>query len=70
MRLLHKLRRMAGIDTAQSRYSYGKDGRYGYVSEARVADTWVKTTCGYCSVGCGRQGGRGTRESRSSREPR
>jgi assimilatory nitrate reductase catalytic subunit len=44
---------MAGIDTAQSRYAYGKDSRYGYVSESRVADKWVKTTCGYCSVGCG-----------------
>ena len=53
MRLFHKLRRMAGIDTAQSRYAYGKDSRYGYVSESRVADKWVKTTCGYCSVGCG-----------------
>jgi anaerobic selenocysteine-containing dehydrogenase len=53
MRLFHKLRRMAGIDTAQSRYAYGKDSRYGYVSESRMADKWVKTTCGYCSVGCG-----------------
>ena len=53
MRLFHKLRRMAGIDTAQSRYAYSKDSRYGYVSESRVAEKWVKTTCGYCSVGCG-----------------
>ena len=53
MRLFSRLRRMAGIDTAQSRYAYGKDSRYGYVSESRVADKWVKTTCGYCSVGCG-----------------
>jgi assimilatory nitrate reductase catalytic subunit len=53
MRFFHKLRRMTGIDTVQSRYAYGKDSRYGYVSESRVADKWVKTTCGYCSVGCG-----------------
>jgi anaerobic selenocysteine-containing dehydrogenase len=53
MRLFSKLRRMAGIDTAQSRYAYSKDSRYGYVSESRVAENWVKTTCGYCSVGCG-----------------
>lgn len=53
MRLFSRLRRMAGIDTAQSRYAYGKDSRYGDVSESRVADKWVKTTCGYCSVGCG-----------------
>jgi len=53
MTLFSKLRRMAGIDIARSRYAYGKDSRYGYVSESRVAEKWVKTTCGYCSVGCG-----------------
>jgi assimilatory nitrate reductase catalytic subunit len=53
MTLLSKLRRLAGIDTAQGRYAYGEDARYGYISESRVADKWVKTTCGYCSVGCG-----------------
>ena len=45
--------RMLGIDTAQHRYRYTNDPRFGYISESRVADTWTKTTCGYCSVGCG-----------------
>ena len=53
MTLLTKLRRKLGIDTAQARYAYGNDERYGYISSSRVADKWVKTTCGYCSVGCG-----------------
>jgi anaerobic selenocysteine-containing dehydrogenase len=53
MKLLTRLRRRLGIDTAQAKYAYGKDDRYGYVSASRVADRWVKTTCGYCSVGCG-----------------
>ena len=53
MSLLTKLRRRLGIDTAQARYAYGRDERYGYISASRVADKWVKTTCGYCSVGCG-----------------
>lgn len=53
MSLLTKLRRRLGIDTAQARYAYGNDERYGYVSASRVADKWVRTTCGYCSVGCG-----------------
>ena len=39
--------------TSRRKYAYGKDARFGYVSESRVADTWTKTTCGYCSVGCG-----------------
>ena len=53
MSLLTRLKRMAGIDTAQDKYAYGDDARFGHVSESRVADKWVKTTCGYCSVGCG-----------------
>jgi anaerobic selenocysteine-containing dehydrogenase len=53
MSLLSKIRRLAGIDIAQERYAYGRDEVYGVVSASRVADTWVKTTCGYCSVGCG-----------------
>ena len=48
-----RMKRMAGIDTAQAKYAYAKDPRFGYISESRVADTWTKTTCGYCSVGCG-----------------
>ena len=50
---LTRLRRALGIDTRQSEYTYQKDPRFGHVSSARVAEKWVKTTCGYCSVGCG-----------------
>ncbi len=48
-----KLRRALGIDTRQSEYTYQKDPRFGHITSTRVADKWVKTTCGYCSVGCG-----------------
>src|SRR5581483_7107026 len=58
----NKLKRALGIDTAQDRYAYRSDPRFGYVSESRVADMWTKTTCGYCSVGCGMLVG--TREGR------
>jgi anaerobic selenocysteine-containing dehydrogenase len=51
--MLTKLRRALGIDTRQSEYIYQKDPRFGHITSARVADKWVKTTCGYCSVGCG-----------------
>ena len=50
---LDRLKRFAGLDTAKAKYAYGNDPRFGYISESRIADTWVKTTCGYCSVGCG-----------------
>ena len=51
--ILTKLRRALGFDTRQSEYTYQKDQRFGHITSARVADKWVKTTCGYCSVGCG-----------------
>ena len=53
MKNLSRIRRLLGIDTSQSRYAYGDDPQYGYISSSRIADQWVKTTCGYCSVGCG-----------------
>jgi assimilatory nitrate reductase catalytic subunit len=53
MTIRTKLRKALGIDTAREQYAYGEDARYGYVSQSRVAEKWVKTTCGYCSVGCG-----------------
>jgi anaerobic selenocysteine-containing dehydrogenase len=53
MSLLNKFKHLVGIDTAQEKYAYGNDERFGLVSASRVADEWVKTTCGYCSVGCG-----------------
>ena len=57
MRFLNELRtrmsRALGIDTLREAYAYQTDPRFGKVAASRVADTWVKTTCGYCSVGCG-----------------
>ncbi|HKO12176.1 MAG TPA: nitrate reductase [Acidobacteriaceae bacterium] len=47
------LRGLLGIDTKREQYAYAEDAHAGYVSAQRLADRWVKTTCGYCSVGCG-----------------
>jgi assimilatory nitrate reductase catalytic subunit len=55
--LLTTLRRKLGIDTLSEKYRYAQDPRFGKVSTGRVADRWVKTTCGYCSVGCGMEVG-------------
>ncbi|QNI32065.1 molybdopterin-dependent oxidoreductase [Alloacidobacterium dinghuense] len=53
MKALTHIRRALGIDIRRGKYSYGYDVEVGLISASRVADTWVKTTCGYCSVGCG-----------------
>ena len=42
-----------GIDTRREKYAFSHDPVAGHVSTARVAEKWIKTTCGYCSVGCG-----------------
>jgi assimilatory nitrate reductase catalytic subunit len=44
---------MLGLDTRAERYRYGVDDTAGYISAQKIPDTWVTTTCGYCSVGCG-----------------
>ena len=47
------LKRLAGLDILSEKYAYAYDPQAGYVAASRVADQWVPTTCGYCSVGCG-----------------
>jgi anaerobic selenocysteine-containing dehydrogenase len=42
-----------GLGTNAEAYRYGADERFGVMSESRLPERWVKTTCGYCSVGCG-----------------
>ncbi len=32
---------------------YEVDERFGVLNSSRVPDDWVRTTCGYCAVGCG-----------------
>ena len=47
------LPRFLGVGHGGDRYAYGVDDLVGPVSESRLPARWVKTTCGYCSVGCG-----------------
>jgi len=57
------LKRLLGLDTLAGQYAYAQDPAFGYTSASRVADNWTRTTCGYCSVGCGLL--IGTREGRA-----
>ena len=52
-RLQAEVKRLIGLDTRSDEYAYAVDPVAGYVSAQKVPDRWVKTTCGYCSVGCG-----------------
>lgn len=42
-----------GLGTHAEDYAYTADERAGVMSSSRAPTSWVKTTCGYCSVGCG-----------------
>ena len=50
---MKRLLRRLGFDHGADRYTYEHDPRFGPVSASRAPDRWVRTTCGYCSVGCG-----------------
>lgn len=50
---LARLRRALGVGHGAERYTYASDERFGPVSSSRAPERWVRTTCGYCSVGCG-----------------
>ncbi|MET0342288.1 MAG: nitrate reductase [Polyangiales bacterium] len=42
-----------GLHTHEEDYRYAVDPKFGVMSARKVPEKWVKTTCGYCSVGCG-----------------
>lgn len=51
--LRSRARNVLGVDHRGDRYRYEVDPVCGPVAAGRVAEKWVRTTCGYCSVGCG-----------------
>jgi anaerobic selenocysteine-containing dehydrogenase len=51
-RLVHMLADRLGIGTHEDQYAYESSSE-GPLTASRAPDHWVKTTCGYCSVGCG-----------------
>jgi len=53
MSLVDAARRLLGLDHGGDRYRYVDDPVRGPVHESRAAERWVRSTCGYCSVGCG-----------------
>jgi anaerobic selenocysteine-containing dehydrogenase len=42
-----------GLHTQEEDFRYAVDPRFGLMNVRKVPERWVKTTCGYCSVGCG-----------------
>ncbi|SHO81680.1 Assimilatory nitrate reductase large subunit [hydrothermal vent metagenome] len=40
-------------DIKEDKYSYKKDIKFGTIAKDKAPDKWVRSTCGYCGVGCG-----------------
>jgi assimilatory nitrate reductase catalytic subunit len=51
--VMGRLGRLLGLDNLRDEYAYTDDPILGPTSARRAAERWVRTTCGYCSVGCG-----------------
>ena len=53
MTLVESIKGWMGFDHGGDRYTYVDDPVLGPRSASTSPDRWVRTTCGYCSVGCG-----------------
>jgi len=50
---IKKIKRAVGMDIQSEKYTYGIDEQFGFMASEKIPQKWIKTTCGYCSVGCG-----------------
>ena len=53
MGLLQKTKNFLGFDIKEDKYALVDDLFFGKVAKDKAPDKWVRTTCGYCGVGCG-----------------
>ena len=53
MNLLKKAKDFLGLDIKEEKYALVDDPIFGKVSKDKAPDKWVRSTCGYCGVGCG-----------------
>jgi assimilatory nitrate reductase catalytic subunit len=51
--MIKKLKRALGLDIGADRYEMVDDPLFGKLPKSKKPDRWVKSTCGYCGVGCG-----------------
>ncbi len=53
MKFIKKIKNFLDKDIKEDEYALVDDPIFGKVSKAKAPDKWVRTTCGYCGVGCG-----------------
>ncbi len=47
------LNKFLNNDIKNDKYAYTKDEKFGIIAKHNAPTKWVKSTCGYCGVGCG-----------------
>ena len=47
------LKDFLGVDIKNEKYALTDDKKFGKVALKNAPDKWVRSTCGYCGVGCG-----------------
>jgi len=53
MSIIQKIKNFLGTDIKEDKYALVDDPIFGKVAKAKAPDKWVRSTCGYCGVGCG-----------------
>ncbi|WP_457597581.1 molybdopterin oxidoreductase family protein [Hydrogenimonas sp.] len=51
--MIGKIKKFLGLDIEEEKYALVDDPFFGKVAKAKAPDAWVRSTCGYCGVGCG-----------------
>ena len=51
--MIKRIKEFLGVDIKEDKYALVDDPLFGKIAKAKKPDFWVKSTCGYCGVGCG-----------------
>ncbi len=51
--MLGKIKDFLGVDIKTDKYKKVDNAMFGKISNFKTPDEWVRSTCGYCGVGCG-----------------
>ena len=51
--MLNKIKDFLGVDIKNDKYALVDDKVFGKVAKQKAPTSWVRSTCGYCGVGCG-----------------
>lgn len=51
--MINKIKNFFNTDIKNEKYALSDDKTFGKVPLAKVPTSWVRSTCGYCGVGCG-----------------